>query len=221
MNTKYVTSLELSKQLKEAGIPQESYFYWSKQDDGVTWRLVNREFFAVDKRKDISAFHLSDVFWLPIKGYEGLYEVSNWGQVRRNGKVLSIDWSNRGYGAVELSKNNIGKRHQIHRLVAETFLPRKDGQDYVNHIDFNPKNNWMGNLEWCTQSENNQHSIDNGRYPTRKGENHPMSKLTESEVKVIKARISQGDKLTYIAEDFGVSVQHISDIKLGKKWGNI
>lgn len=64
-----------------------------------------------------------------------------------------------GYSRVLLSANGIHKNYQIHRLVATTFIPNPKNLLIVNHIDGNPKNNRVENLEWCTQSENVLHAI--------------------------------------------------------------
>ena len=106
--------------------------------------------------------------WKPIKGYEGLYEVSNFGNVRslkRNtteGKVLKQGWHTRGYSNVSLSKGNNHKTRSIHRLVAETFIPNPNNLPEVNHKDGNKKNNCVENLEWVTRIENVLHSMETG-----------------------------------------------------------
>nr|DAR89802.1 MAG TPA: homing endonuclease [Caudoviricetes sp.] len=114
--------------------------------------------------------------WKPIKGYEGKYEVSTHGRVRSLigsggesricvlkpfiAKTLSIN-----YARVGLSKHQQNKTKFIHRLVAETFIPNPENKPFVNHIDNNPLNNSVSNLEWCTQKENIQHSLKQGRRP--------------------------------------------------------
>lgn len=100
--------------------------------------------------------------WKAIVGFEGLYEISNLGNVKslnyRNlgyARNLVPKVNNKGYLWVELTKN--GKRycHQIHRLVAIHFIKNDNPQRiHVNHIDENPHNNVVSNLEWCTRKEN-------------------------------------------------------------------
>ena len=99
--------------------------------------------------------------WKPIKGYEGLYEVSNLGRVRSlvnnkgqyREKILKHNIRN-GYPSVTLCKNKKLKSFTIHRLVAEAFLPNPDNLPCVNHKDENRLNNFVNNLEWCTYSYN-------------------------------------------------------------------
>lgn len=88
------------------------------------------------------------------------YEVSFFGRVRNatNKNILSnIDRNRTGYLRVYLFKDHKKKRYFIHRLVAEAFLPKKQGKDFVNHKDGNKQNNELGNLEWCNRSENMKH----------------------------------------------------------------
>lgn len=98
--------------------------------------------------------------WKDIKGYDGLYQVSNYGNFRRfkAGKWSPLNpWPNeRGYLQVSLSKN--GKRFcpLAHRVVLETFHGYKNGLQ-VNHIDENKANNSIENLEWVTAKENANH----------------------------------------------------------------
>lgn len=99
--------------------------------------------------------------WRPIKGYENRYEVSNLGNVRslnwRNkGEVKSVTpkQHNRGYLHVLLYRGKECKSYLVHRLVAEAFIPCSGSQMTVNHIDENPTNNRVDNLEWCSLDEN-------------------------------------------------------------------
>lgn len=107
--------------------------------------------------------------WKDIKGYEKIYQVSNFGKVKRltfiNGNVklqkerMSTPTNNgHGYLIVGLSKNGKRKNFYVHRLVAETFLDNLNNLPQVNHKDGNKKNNRVDNLEWCTASENQIHS---------------------------------------------------------------
>lgn len=100
--------------------------------------------------------------WRPVKGYEGLYEVSNTGQVKslfRYRKVLKPNIMKRGYCSVELFKGSNSKRLLIHRLVAEAFIPNDSNLPQINHIDENPMNNTVDNLEWCTAKYNMNYGI--------------------------------------------------------------
>ena len=96
--------------------------------------------------------------WKPIKGYEGLYEVSNLGRVKsiRFGKerILKPGTDKRGYLHVVLSKNNKQKTHKVHRLVMEAFIPNTDNLPCVNHKDEDKTNNVDTNLEWCDAKYN-------------------------------------------------------------------
>lgn len=118
--------------------------------------------------------------WKDIKGFEGLYQVSDHGRVRsmdrfieysngiiakHKGKLLKFDKSKenkRGqfYLRVTLSKEDKQKRLQVHRLVAKHFIDKVKGKNIINHIDGNPENNHFSNLEWCSYSQNEKHSYD-------------------------------------------------------------
>lgn len=99
--------------------------------------------------------------WRAIKGYEGLYEVSNDGRVRRVQQCLKPAYT-RGYAHVSLCKEGKIKTLRITRLVAETFIENPENKAQVNHKDGNPKNDSVENLEWATPSENTQHAVDTG-----------------------------------------------------------
>ena len=102
--------------------------------------------------------------WKPIKGYEGLYEVSNFGRIKSlnynhtgKGKILKQNQIMNGYKLVMLYKDGNGKNYLVHRLVAEAFLPNTDNLPCVNHKDENKQNNVVSNLEWCTHEYNNRY----------------------------------------------------------------
>ena len=126
--------------------------------------------------------------WLPVKGYEGLYEVSNMGRVRSLKNTRHVirkeplikkqfvgSW---GYPMVALCKDGISKPSLVHRLVAEAFVPNPDNLPFINHKDENRQNSVSTNLEFCTQAYNNnygtarQRGIEtakkNGSYNTKK-----------------------------------------------------
>lgn len=104
--------------------------------------------------------------WRPVKGYEGLYEVSNMGRVkslhRPQSIILKQNTDSGGYMIVNLSKNGTYNTKTVHRLVATAFIRNPNNYGVVNHKDGNKKNNAVDNLEWCTQRYNMKHAYRNG-----------------------------------------------------------
>ncbi len=102
--------------------------------------------------------------WRTVAGYEGLYEVSNMGNVRstRSGKLLKPSLNNSGYSVIHFYDHQNFKAFTIHRLVAMAFIPNPCGKRTVNHIDGDKTNNRADNLEWATYSENHKHAYKTG-----------------------------------------------------------
>lgn len=104
--------------------------------------------------------------WMPVSGYEGLYEVSNLGNVKSlkgTHKILRTKkHSKGGYLSVTLFANGNRKFYLVHRLVAYAFCEKPNGCDIVNHIDNNHANNNAINLEWVTQKQNFDHAVSVG-----------------------------------------------------------
>lgn len=122
--------------------------------------------------------------WKDVVGYEGIYEVSNQGRVRthkdktthsiKHGirkwkqRILKDKTPNGRDVRVTLWKDKVPKSYLVHRLVAFAFIPTVKDKNCINHIDGNPKNNNVENLEWCNHLENNRHAFENNLIDTQK-----------------------------------------------------
>ena len=175
---------------------------------------------------------IKNEIWKDIDGYKGLYQVSNFGRVKSldrirfkyqykcqkkinmlyKGKILSPGDS-KGYFIVCLMINNKYKTISVHRLVAKAFIQNPENKPNINHIDFNPKNNHISNLEWCTQYENIHHTIKHNRDVQITSENHYNAKLKNKDVIEIKSLLKNNIKQKSIAEIFNVDASLISKIK--------
>jgi len=138
----------------------------------------NRSKFCIDYLLDLcfGIQHiqlLEDEIWKPIRGYEGLYQISNYGRIlserrfitRKNGYkqfckeqiVQSKTIINSGYRVVHLIRDKKAKHFLVHRLVAEHFIENPNNLMEVNHKDENKLNNVVSNLEWCNRSCNQRY----------------------------------------------------------------
>ena len=114
-----------------------------------------------------SIMQIKNECWKDIAGYEGLYEISSHGRVRRNNLILHNNYNSYGYLHVSLCKNGIIKTIPIHTLVAKAFIKNPKNYVEINHIDGNKTNNYFENLEWCSRLYNNIHAIKTGLRKTK------------------------------------------------------
>lgn len=149
--------------------------------------------------------------WKDIKGYEGLYQVSDWGRVKsldwelvqkskyggqrvvkHKGRILKQVLNNKGYYYLRLSKNGMVAKKYIHRLVAEAFIPNPNNYNEVDHISGDTKNNKKCNLRWCTHRQNLSFPLAKLHISIRlKGKSNPqkakmVDKISKSDGEVVE-----------------------------------
>ena len=154
-----------------------------------------------------------------IEGFNKRYRIYPCGKIesyrylKKKKKVKCLEMkqftNNMGYKTVCLTKE--GKRYWrlIHRLVAKAFIPNPECKPHINHMDLNPKNNHINNLEWVTPSENIQHAYDN---------NARITKIKSKDIPKIRA---DNRSLSEIANEYGVDKTNIWAIKKRKTWKHI
>jgi len=175
-------------------------------------------------RAAFQADEMDGEIWKPVVNYEGFYEISNFGRLKRIGRSTGATngyivkgTTKYKYHQVALSKNNKPEYHIfVHRLVAQAFIPNPENKPEVNHIDGNKLNNRVENLEWVTRSENAKHAGKNGLL--KHGENHHMAKLTEDQVvEIYKSSHKKADRFR-LAHEYGISHHTVRNIQLKYTW---
>lgn len=178
-----------------------------------TWRCIEEGFFIME-------------IWKEIDGYNGVYFVSNLGQVKsidhycsnrtgsgkQTGRVFKIQVSYKGYLRVALSKNKKKFHTSVHRLIAKAFIPNPENKPQVNHINGIKSDNRIENLEWCTNGENMTHAFKNNLVNLNYGEKHHNSKLSNDDVLRVRKLHSLGFTCKSLAEDYNVSQTAMSKI---------
>jgi hypothetical protein len=177
---------------------------------------------------------MDNEMWKPIKGYIGLYEVSNLGRV----KSLSREYTNskgerrkvkesirtlvlmNGYLKITIYKGIKPKDFRVHRLVAEAFKRNLKNKPYVNHKNGIKTDNRAINLEWCTAKENSAHAHKYG-LAKNVGENHNKALLTISQVIEICELLDGEVPVSKIASKFKVNNYVIHGVRLGKTWNHL
>lgn len=164
--------------------------------------------------------------WKPVPGYEGFYEISDQGRVRRiaggghgtqPGRILNPKPDKYGYIRVRLSRNGHERDYAAHRLVLLAFVGEPPiGCTDTRHLDDNKTNNRLSNLAWGTRSENEQDKVIYGK--ANRGVRHGMSKLTPEQVWEIRRLATQGLTQLEIGERFGIHQMTVSRIVSRKEW---
>lgn len=194
--------------------------------------------YDLNREQDRISVQVRQENWLPVVGYELIYEVSDFGIIRtkerisnnqiarrrkiKPSRILSAYKRKDGYLDISLSKNGERKVCLIHRIVATAFLENSTGLPIVNHKDGNKSNNHISNLEWCDNIQNSAHAWQTGLMRNHiKGSRVHFSKLTEADIPEIKRRISNSETHLSIANSYGVDQSIISCIKHGKIWKHV
>lgn len=144
--------------------------------------------------------------WKDIEGYEGLYQVNQFGEVKSLPKQIGLGYmtkekilkprlQNSGYLTVNLSKDGKGLNKTVHRLVAEAFIPNPEELPEIDHIDGDKTNNMVENLQWISHVENNRKKTTGIGIPKRV-ENVETGEIFET--------------MTAAANEYGVSKTAIS-----------
>lgn len=176
--------------------------------------------------------------WRDIRGYEGLYQVSNHGNIRKlrfinnitnKEKIFPITPQviNSGYEKVVLYKNGKYKNRTVHRIVAETFLEKDSEKKFVNHKDGDKRNNCVENLEWCTKSENMKHAFktglakahSKGKYGANNAKAIPVEMLDKNTGEILMTFGSLIDAAKYIGIDKSCHICSCCKGKLKSAYG--
>jgi hypothetical protein len=164
----------------------------------------------------------SEEIWKDVLGYEGMYQVSNWGRVkslkRKHAKfegLRKLALTPDGYLFTSFSVNDRCVLKRIHRLVASAFISNPNGCSEVNHIDGDKQNNCAENLEWVSHSENMAHASKMHLLKGCKGTDNTKAKLNNEAAIAIYNSV---DPTRVLSEKFGVSYSAIQRIRNGKYW---
>ena len=150
--------------------------------------------------------------WKDVKGYEGLYKVSNTGQLisLRKNQLLKPFTHKKGYLVATLTKDKKASHLYVHRIVANAFLENEEANKQINHKDGNKTNNCAENLEWCNDTENKKHAFENG---LRK-----MKEVVEVEMFSAEGKfIERFSSITEASKKTGINVGNISSCCNGKR----
>lgn len=167
--------------------------------------------------------------WKTIPGYEKFYQASDLGRIKRlishrckKERILKSKETKDKYLQITLHKNGLRKNYLVHRLMLETFIgPRPEGME-CRHLDGNPSNNKLNNLEWSTHKINMKDIIKHKTFVNNfLGSKHWKSKLTEQNIPEIRKLHLEGKSDGEIAKIYKVSKVTINNIINKKIWKHI
>lgn len=157
--------------------------------------------------------------WLPVPGYEGVYEVSEQGEIRRYGKERRTTVDKKGYVRITLSKNGKVRNFLVSALVCKAFHgPRPEGCEAA-HIDGDQKNNRADNLCWKTHAENIADKFLHGTNPA--GERNPNAKIDSKIVQQMRQRYKPRcpvNGVRALSREFDIAPSSVSLIINRKGW---
>ena len=173
-----------------------------------------------------------------IVGYEGLYSVSQDGQVKSvsrtkttyggarhipvKERILSTVCDRGGYPVVHLSKNGKARQISVHRLVASAWIGQPPaGKPHINHKDGQKTNNHASNLEWCSPAENFSHAVSTGLHASSVGSSNIKAKLTDDDVLYIRSLPYSRGLINELAGRFKVTRLCIGRIRRRVSWTHI
>ena len=148
--------------------------------------------------------------WVDIKGYEGLYKISDKAEVinSKTGLIKKTWINNKGYLCIDLSKNGITKHYLLHRIYAEAFIPNPYNYPIILHLDNNKQNISINNLAWGTYSENNSQAIADGLNKVPKPDNRKYFAIFNGE-RFVDFFYGQEDVLKALGYGFISVVQNL------------
>ena len=192
--------------------------------------MINRKYMTKLENSYYS-LDLNDLpheIWRDIVGYEGRYQVSNYGRAKSfcSGKARILKPIRRadGYVNIGLHKKGETPHRAIHILVAQAFIPNPDNKPFVNHIDGDKTDNRVENLEWCTPSENVIHVHKMRLIHVSKGTKHYKAQLTPDEVRYIREHhvpYNHEFGATALGKKFNVHPQVVLDVVNRKTYRDV
>ena len=149
----------------------------------------------------------------------GNYKVCPSGRVwsKTVNRFLRPQKHRQGYLRVKIN----GKHTLVHRLVAKHYITKPRGKDIVNHIDGDPSNNSVFNLEWCTQKENVKHAFKTGLAKGRKGSENFFAVLDEATAKEIRCDLEKGIPVSKLVKKYGIKKSSIYNIRNRTTWKHV